>query len=31
MLKEMYEQPSVIEGIVHHRVSEKKTVYIFRN
>ena len=30
MLKEMYEQPSVIEGIVHHRVSEKKDSVYFQ-
>jgi len=30
MLKEIYEQPSVIEGIVHHRVSEKKNSVYFQ-
>jgi glucosamine--fructose-6-phosphate aminotransferase (isomerizing) len=30
MLKEMYEQPSVIEGIVHHRMSEKKNGVYFQ-
>ncbi len=30
MLKEMYEQPSVIEGIVHHRVSEDKNGVYFQ-
>ncbi len=30
MLKEMYEQPSVIEGIIHHRVSEDKGSVYFQ-
>lgn len=30
MLKEIYEQPSVIEGIVHHRVSEKENNVYFQ-
>ncbi len=30
MLKEMYEQPSVIESIVHHRVSEEKSGVYFQ-